>query len=561
MRLRSAARPLLVMVLLASIVVVGVGLRLKDPLSTRALGAEDPYTHVVFTKEWLDQGYFSDSFHLGTTMYPPGMHAFVGAFAPLAGVSLYDFARIAPALFGALAILGAYALGARLGGQAGGIGAALLMAVTPELIFRSELLFPTALDLALLPLWLLAFHLAVTSEKDARLAGRVLFVGASVPLAIMHPWLVPLFGVPLALYAALQWRRSKAPANDLRATAALLVAPVAFAMAFRWNDSDTGFADFAAKVPGLQWLETFTLPGPLLFLVLLGVLGALALAAATLVAVLPRRPVPSAVALVVGLALLALVIPLSQTPPFEVHFPNMLGTLTMGLACVGFALAFWRPTPLGDMGACIVAVLFPLTALDLFGSPFWPQRTVAYMAVGAVLLGAHAVARAYDGLTALASRAARAGPDDRRGATVATVCLLAVALTLAGGAAATSKPMYTWYRLYNDQHFTGFEQIADIVDDDPNARVVIYTWQPALMVKTLIDPEHVWYSPKFFSDGAERGKVLVNIEGPAYVLVDKNTQKAAEAGKANLGFLHDGSKYREVYESADGKLLLYKVIG
>ena len=567
MRQRSAAQPFLVAALLACTVIVGIVLRLKDPLSTRALGAEDPYTHVVFTKEWLETGFFGDSFHLGTTMYPPGMHAFIAVFAPIAGLSLYDFARIAPALFGGLAILGAYALGARLGGQAAGVGAAVLMAVTPELIFRTELLFPTALDLALLPLWLLAFHFAVSADAERRAAGRVLFLAASVPLAIMHPWLVPLFAAPLALFAVLQWRRSGAPAKDLRATAALLVVPVAFAMAFRWDESDTGFADFAAKAPGLHFLATLALPGPLVFAILLALLGALALAAVTLVAALPRRKVPVVIALAAGAGLLALLVPLTRAPPFEVHYLNMLGPLTIGLACAGFLLAFWRPTPLGDLGACIGVVLFPLTAIDLFGSPFWPQRTVAYMAVGAVLLGASAVMHAAALLTAVVSRTSRAGNETgtgsgaRAGAGLATTVLVVVALALAGTAAATAKPTYTWYRLYNDEHFAGFEKVADIVDDDPDARVVIYTWQPALMVKTLIDPDHVWYSPKFFNDAGERGEILVNIDGPAYVLVDKHTQRAAQDGKASLGFLKDGSKYREVYESSDGRLILYEVIG
>lgn len=556
MRPASAARPLLVAALLACIVIVGVALRLKGPLQTEALGAEDPYTHVVFTKEWLAQGYFSDSFHLGTGMYPPGMHAFMGAFAPLAGLSLYEFARFAPAIFGALGILGMYALASRLGGQTAGMVAALLMAVTPELIFRTELLFPTALDLALLPFWLLAFHLAVTTERRV---GSILFVATSVPLAVMHPWLVPLFAAPLALYAVLQWRRSSAPAKDLRLTAALLVAPVAFAMAFRWDDSDTGFADFAAKVPGLQWLEAISLPGPALFVILLAILGALALGAVALATVLPRRRVPVVLATVVGAALAALAFPLSWSLPFEVHYVNMLGWLTIGLALAGYVLAFARPTPLGDLAACITTVLLPLTAFDLFGSPFWPQRTVAYMAVGAVLLGANTAAHVATAISALGARQATSSPG--RSAAAGTIALMLVTLAVAGGAVATHEPTYEWYRLYNEEHWNGFERIADIVDDDPSARVVIYTWQPALMVKTLIDPAHVWYSPDFFKDAGERGEVVVNIEGPAYVLVDKNTIKAAESGKASLGFLKDGSRYKEVYESSDGRLVLYEVVG
>lgn len=554
--MRRQVEPWIAAAVLAVLVVWGVALRLEDPLSTRAIAAEDPYTHVVFTKEWSQQGYFADSFHLGTSMYPPGMHAFLAVFAPFAGVSLYDIARVGPALLGGLAILGMYVVASRVANRAAGLGAAFATAIMPEHIFRTELLFPTAFDLALLPLWILAFHLMLTSERKA---GAILFAGASIPLAIMHPWVVPLFGAPLLVYAALRALRAHEPA---RATARALALPVglvvlatAFAMAFRWDDADTGFADFAAKMPGLSGAASWALPGPVAFLVVVPMLAALAAAGVGLVALLAAarvpRPLRVGASLATGAALLALVIPLTRELPLDVDHLEMFGPIVVALALAGFALAFARPTALGDLGVSISAILFPLTALDIFGSPYWPQRTVAFLAVGVALLAANVAGQLYELATTLVRT-----EHTRRAAGPAAI----VALTLVAAGAATAMPVdtYEWYRLYDDDDFRGFEEATAVLARDPDAKVFIHGWQPALMVKTLADPEHVWYSPGFFNDGGTRASQTADVEGPAYVLVDHYTLQAAKKGKADLGFLRDAGKYRVVAESGDTKL--YEVI-
>ncbi|HET6403047.1 MAG TPA: glycosyltransferase family 39 protein [Candidatus Thermoplasmatota archaeon] len=554
--MRRQVEPLLVAALLSFLVVWGVALRLEDPLSTRALGAEDPYTHVVFTKEWAEQGYFDDSFHLGTGMYPPGMHAFLIAFAPYTGIALYDIARVLPAILGGLAILGMYVVGARLANRAAGLAAAFATAIMPEHIFRTELLFPTAFDLALLPLWLLSFHLMLGEERRG---GAILFVGASIPLAIMHPWAVPLFGVPLIGYAALRTLRAHQP---LRASAQALLLPVAlvvvatsFAMAFRWDDSDTGFADFAGKVPGLAGFSAWEMPGPLVFVIVLPMLAALAalgvLAVAALASVRLPRAARIGASLAVGAGLLALLVPLTRALPQDVDYHEMLGPIAVALALAGFALAFVRPTALGDMGMVVTAFLFPLTALDIFGSPYWPQRTVAYLAVGVALLAANVVGQLYE-THALVARSDRA----RRVAGPAAI----VALSLVATGAATAMPVdtYSWYRLYDEPAFAAFEEVARTLEEDPDAKVFIYTWQPALMVKTLADPDHVWYSPKFFNSSEVREKQLGNVEGTAYVLVDPYTREAAAKGKARLDFLDDDPRFRRVMGS--GGVELYEVV-
>lgn len=553
--MRRQVEPWLVAALLAFLVVWGIALRLADPLSTRALAAEDPYTHVVFTKEWLAQGYFGDSFHLGTQMYPPGMHAFLAVFVPLSGLSLYEFARIAPALLGGLAVLGMYVLGARLANPVAGLGAAFATAIMPEHIFRTELLFPTAFDLALLPLWLLGFHMMMTDE---RVAGAILFAGASVPLAIMHPWLVPLFGTPLALYAALRALRARQPTREtgraLLLPIGLVVLATSFAVAFRWDDSDTGFADFLSHMPGLSGLASLEIPGPLVFLLVVPMLAALAALGVGATALAASWRIPRVVRVVVsvalGAALLASLVPLTGALPQDVDYDEMLGPIALVLALAGFALAFARPTPLGDLGVCVSAFLFPLTALDLFGSPYWPQRTVAYLAVGVALLAGNVLGQLYEAAT-------RFVRTERARHVAGPAAIVALALVAAGAATASPVDTYEWYRLYEEPEFAGFEHVAQRLDADPSAKVFIYTWQPALLVKTLADPEHVWYSPKFYSDGAAREKLLGDVDGKAYVLVDRYTEEAAKKGKADLGFLRDGGEFRLVHD--DG-VKLYEVV-
>jgi hypothetical protein len=140
------------------------------------------------------------------------------------------------------------------------------------------------------------------------------------------------------------------------------------------------------------------------------------------------------------------------------------------------------------------------------------------------------------------------------------VALLVLSGSLAGTAAATYDDVYPWYRLYDEEHFAGFEEVARAMEADPSSKVFVYGWQPALVVKTLADPAQVWYAPKFFSDEGEREERLDLVEGTAYVLVDKHVIAAEKSGKADLGFLGDGSRYRLVTQSDDGRFRFYEVL-
>lgn len=555
-------------VLLLAVVVLGLALRMKDPLSG-PLAAEDPYTHVVFTKEALEKGYFGDSVYLGTGMYPPGLHAFSGGVMAFGGPRLYDLAVWGPVALGVLAILGMYALANRLAGPIAGLAAALLTAVMPEHVFRTNLWAPTAFDLALIPAWLLQFHLAITPRDDeppgqapwrepSRLSAGLGFLLLGVPLAFLHPWAVPLFAAPAAIYAALQTYRAGHPpgvaTRRLGYGAALVVLTTAFAMASRWDRSDTGFAGFLDQMGPLAGLAAIRLPAPVLFVALVAIFGAVATALVLLVAwagaanARVPRPMRAGVAMAVAAVVLAALPLLTRGPlPTNVSYFAQLQPGAVILAVVGIGLALVAPTRLGDLGFAITLLLLPLTSINVFHSEFWPQRTVVYLGIGVALLAAAAVAWAF-------TQAVRLVANGRSTRIAAPVAIVLSVLLVGGAVAAKPASTYPWYRLYSDEQFAGFERVADVLEGQPDAQAIVYSWEPALLVKTLAEPKQARYSPDFFK-GGERQKLLnEDKQHPMYVVVDKTVLK-----KEDVSFLNDGSRYRLVFETPDHGLRLYEV--
>lgn len=147
--IRWAAILLAVFGILA-VTVAGVALRLDDPLSSPVVPAEDPYTHMALVREHLRDGSVEPLYESGT-VYPPGMHSFVAATWVYTGVDLYELTRLGPALLGGIGILGVGLLLWRVEGPVAAFVGASAFAVAPEIIFRSSMLAPTALNLALLP--------------------------------------------------------------------------------------------------------------------------------------------------------------------------------------------------------------------------------------------------------------------------------------------------------------------------------------------------------------------------------------------------------------------------
>lgn len=307
-------------VMLAVIATLALYLRLREPLSSSIMGAEDPYRHVERTWD-LMQGKFEAS-------YPPGLNILLMPFAAMGPGVMYAVARFLPAVFGVSLVVGVFFLCRRYTHPVGAITAALLAAVMPETIRRTDILFPTALDLALLPWFFLATLLAVEGSKKAGIACGVL----GLVFLFVHPWVV-----------------------------ALMVPPV-----------------------GLFWLITLWRKKPELRSKLLGATGAVA-GLALLSVMLP--PLNS---MVFGHALpkLGTILTGGYTAPQFVEIPAMLTIPALVLAAVGIPIAFVRRTPFAILGLLIVAFTLPFVLVDWFDIWYIPHRTVVYMSIGVLMLSA-----------------------------------------------------------------------------------------------------------------------------------------------------------------------------
>ncbi len=564
-------------VLLVALVVLAVGLRLKDPLSSPAMGAEDPYTHVVFTKEHLARGYFDDARSLGTSLYPPGLHAFTGIMATVGGVSLYDFARFSPAFFGGLSVFGIGLLGRRFGGTIAGLSAASLLALMPEHIVRTNLFFPTMVDLAFLPAFFVLFVIAAEREWGALPILALL----TLVLAYTHPWIVPILAAIAGLYVALRAIRggslrgsetseATAPrgnissiAKPLALPAGLLVVILAIGAVTRWDHGNTGFSSFLADAGPLAPLAKIDFPMPILFGVILLLGAVVANIGGTLLIGLAfaygRAPpmVRLVVSGLIGIGFAFAAWSIAQHPPKTVLFKQMLGPVAITLAYLGIVVAWWRPSALGDLASAAAIVLFPLAGIMLFDNVFdakhWPARAVVYLAIGVVLLGAVLVQE----VGTLAIRALNAR---RRAAWVVPAATLVTLMLVTSAVAASPAKPKDWYRLYPDDQFAGFERIADILEADPKARIVVASWQPGLVLKALSDPNQVRYSPKFFNMTTTRD--FVHNEAPSdhiYVVVDRFLiKRMAKDTTIDLSFLNED--YLLIDQTSDQKFLLYKYL-
>lgn len=317
-------------VVLAAILILALVLRLREPLSSPIVGAEDPYLHM--SKTWdLVQGKPWEH------AYPPGFQIVLAPFALLGPDVFYHVARFLPALFGVAQTLGLYLLARTRLGPGGALSAALLAAVMPENVFRTDLLFPTALDLAALPfLFLLALRASEGSRRA--MAGAVALVAA---LLVIHPWVVALVVPVLAAFLGilvLQGRRHLWP------------------MAAAVGAGLVGLVVMFGLVPG-TWNPATQIPHT----------------------VMPR--------------LWELMTDPSSLFPLPVHvnLPAMLTVPALVLAGVGAVVALLRRSRLALLALLWSLFLLPLCLVDWLDVWFIPHRSVAYLSLGVALLAAFAV--------------------------------------------------------------------------------------------------------------------------------------------------------------------------
>ncbi|MEA3198641.1 MAG: hypothetical protein QOE90_69 [Thermoplasmata archaeon] len=316
---------------LALVLLLALAVRLREPLSSPILGAEDPFLHMA--QAWdVAQG------HGLPAHYPPGFPVLLAPLTLLGTKAFVLFARFAPPLFGVAEALGIYVLLEKRLGAWPALSGALVAALMPENVFRTDLLFPTALDLALLPFVL---HLTLRASEGSRHAvwGAA---GLAALLLVTHPWvvalLVPTLGAFALVLALRSRRRHAAPLAAATATGGIALAAALSFLPGTWN------------------------PMPAFL----------------------RHAGPKLVALATHPAS---IFPL---PPY-VDLPAMLTWPALALAGVGAVRALAKPRRLGLLALIWCAMLLPLVLVDWFGVWFIPHRTVAYLSIGVAILAAHAV--------------------------------------------------------------------------------------------------------------------------------------------------------------------------
>ncbi|HWG89608.1 MAG TPA: hypothetical protein VNZ52_02045 [Candidatus Thermoplasmatota archaeon] len=582
---RFTATHAVALVLLVGISIYAGMVRTVDPASTPVVGAEDPYTHMVFVKEHLDRGYFDDSFWIGTGLYPPGMHAWVAAVVATTGVDLYEFTRWAPIAWGVLAVIGTFLLVARYAGVTGGAVAGFLIAQSPEHIFRTTLLFPTALDLALMPFAFLGLLLLVVDGE--RWGGAALFGITTLALTYAHPWMgfiiCGVSGILLVVHylSLIPAHRdgTRNPKMDLtnHLVATGLMVPL-FAFAVNYNeryDGDKGFLGSAfGRVNGV--LEGFVGSAFIGWVLLVGGI-ALFVSWALKRSFGPYREgvtkgnhqkallawMPLGLLLGAGLAwqMYSHITTHGHELPVFVNYKAMLGIPLIVLALAGIAIAFMTLNPAGLLGALTVALLFPVTVADLFNSWYLPHRTVVYVLFGAAVAAGAGVGALAEHV--LANRAPVKFRTPAR-ATLGAVAMAGVLFIATTNAAST----YDWYRLYEPDEFEGIQDVIGMIREDETMFVAAPNWQSNLLLRALGDgvEDQVGWGEKLFTTPEWRERFIHNHTRDGhtlYVIMDGHMQKqlVKKPEKYYGDWLRDTSRWQPEPVCCDGNLTLYRYIG
>lgn len=528
---------------------IGVGARLAEPLSSPVVPAEDPYTHMALVKEHLRDGSVEPIYE-GGGLYPPGLHGFLAATWVYSGADLYDIFLYGPVAFGAIAVLGIALLLGRSEGAVAAFVGALAVALAPEHIFRTTMMAPTAMDLAILP-----FFLFTAIEM---LRGRLEWtpVAAIMTLffVVAHPWVIAIMApaaVGLAVLAlVLPWARSRsAPMSPVGAAALLLVLSAGLAMTLFacWDACAAGFQ--AIQAPSLA--ASLDMMSMLVAAVAATVAGLLFLFRGRLAAMRRRRPRLPVQLLFSGLILAGILavtfLALAIGMPEHVDLPRMLGWPLLLLAAVGaVALPFLR-SPVAHAGAALSIVTYPFVVLNPFQSEFWPHRTAVFLGVGLAILAGVTAAAAARGIGRLGHAAVNHGRSPRalrkvRPTFVALAISFLVATGIGGTVYAATPEAYDkgWYRLFPECEFDQLRELAG--QTGPEAVLVTGTWQAKLVAAPFADrAEDTWFMESFFYSEDKREETIAGLakEGRGVIVViDRHVEM--ENPELPTGFLEGG---------------------
>lgn len=523
-------------------ILLGVFLRLADPLSSPVVPAEDPYTHMALVREHLRTGELNP-LNTGETVYPPGLHAVLAAAWVYTGSDLYGIVLLGPVILGAVGILGIGVLLWRTAGPVAGFVGALGMAVAPETIFRSTMMSPTALDLAILPFFLYAL-LRV-------LAGRLGWIGVAAPMAVFlalaHPWLLAILcaaGVMFILFAMLfpgsDPRREPVSLSGISACIAVLGTGLGIALMMPsfggvLNVSrDSGLPTIGLAIAALALV-------PALFTFVSRRRGKPA-------GQLPRGPtslpIRAALSGGIGIALLAAwTLAMQHGMPSFVDLPRMFGWPVLALGFAALVALPFIASPIANMAAGLFAATFPFVVFNPLNSEFLPHRTSVFLGFAlAALAGVAAAGLVRGALHAMKARAAARPTTPRHSARpfMLAIPTLLVATLLGGAVYAGTPDSYPggWYRLYNSCELDGLREVARQGDAAPNAIIIVGDWESKLVLAALTsDAQRVWFKPDAFTSDEARGDLVATMHHngrPLILVVDRYLH--VETPDARTGF-------------------------
>ncbi len=514
---------------IALAILLGAFLRMADPLSSPVVPAEDPYTHMALVKEHLRTGELNPLNEQGT-VYPPGLHGFLAAAWVYTGSDLYGQVLFGPVLFGAIGILGMAILLWRTAGPVAGFVAALAMAVAPEAIFRSNMMSPTAMDLAILPFFLYAL-LRV-------LAGRLGWVGVAAPMAVFlalaHPWLLAIlsaaglaFIVCAILFPASASRAKPTSMTGLVACIAVLGSGLAIAFMMPSFGGILNLPHGTNLIPLGLGIAVLAL-APSLVMVLSPRARAFT---GWFVRAPPHLAVRLGLSLALAVALVATTLLAIQTGmPAFVDLPRSFGWPVLVLAFAAIVALPFIASPIANLAASLFAATYPFVVFNPLNSEFLPHRTAIFLGVAlAALAGVAAGALVRAAAHAMHRRAAAPARPARRSARPFMLAAPALLIcTLLGGAVYAGTPdAYPggWYRLYNPCELDALRDVARQADLDPNAIVIVGDWQAKLVLAALTnDAGRVWYKSDVFTSEEERGDLVATMSNngrPLIVVMDR----------------------------------------
>ncbi len=510
-------------VLLAA--VLGALLRLADPLTTPVIPAEDPYTHMALVREHIRDGNL-DPLNPPGGLYPPGMHLLVAAWWVHTGLDLYDLFLFGPVVLGVLGIIGMGVLLARSAGPVAAVVGALAYAVIPEVILRTTMMSPTALDLALLPFLLLVWL------EVAR--GRLAWLGLMVPmlffLVLSHPWVLVILCMALFVLAVIQlafpWRSEESHSfspRGLLAIGGFTGAALAFAASGCAGGCGPGFAGLFTQ-PGPAWAHALAL---MIFLSALIPAGLLLFVPDAVDRVVLRFCAKRRSAWMKALASILLAIGLVTMTrvalqggfPDQVDPRRMFGWPLLAMGTLVVVALPWISRPAIVLGAAVALSTYPFMIFNPLDSPFWPHRTAVYFGLGLTILagaGAQWLAGAVQAWpNRLAIRATQTNPgiSRTRWAGVALVAPLLVGGVVGATVYAGTPDGYEggWYRLYHPCELEALQLIANEIGEEPDLLIVSGSWQAKLVLAGLSsDATRVWFKPDLIANEWEREKFLAD---------------------------------------------------